>query len=73
MSGPLDHIPATEVRMALEKLADAGPEALRLFDEGAFDAAALEVERAAEAVNTVRRVRRQARASTPAGGSDADA
>lgn len=46
--------------MALEQLADAGPEALRLFDAGEFDAAALEVERAAKAVNVVRRVRRQA-------------
>lgn len=60
--GPLDHIPEVQARMALEKLAEAGADARSLFEAGQYDAAMLEVERAAAAVNAVRALRRQARA-----------
>lgn len=72
MPGPLDHIPMQRTRMAIEKLAEAGQQALQFFEDGQWEAAALEVERAAEAVNTVRAVRRQARAeaqSSDSGGA----
>jgi hypothetical protein len=58
---PLDHIPQVRAKMALEKLADAGPEALRLFEAGEFDAAWLEVRRARDATNTLMQLRREAR------------
>lgn len=59
--GPLDDVPQVRARMALEKLADAGPEALRLFCAGHHDAAWLEVRRARDATNALMQLRRDAR------------
>lgn len=50
----LEHVPPSDAREALERLRDAGIEALALFDRGDHDDVMLRVARASVAVSDVR-------------------